>query len=275
MRTPPSTPLTLFANRRAMQWVAAVLWASALGWLLGSWGATQGWLSLPYTVDVPATLLCAALMLALGMAAAWRFWQLEQGHAQAARKDWLSVLLFKREEVDRAAQALEQIGELLESSQLARPTHNGPRTDMAVLHADQLQRISPELQPVLSRQSELRQHMQSFQARLVNLQVKFGRGDSIDALAYDLQPLSHEHQQLDSSLSQLFDELQALERARTDQWTQYHQQRAEQDPDAAWRGLLESALSQLEHARRALARSLDEAPPERRVRLDDYLGLRP
>jgi hypothetical protein len=116
--------------------------------------------------------------------------------------------------------------------------------------------------------------LQSLLARLVNLQVKFGRGDPLDALAYELQPLSQEHRELESRLGQLFEQLHAMERTRVDQLSQYREQQASQDPYGPWRLLLESALTQVEEARNLLAHSLDQAPPERSPHIDRYLGLR-
>lgn len=244
-------------------------------WLVASWAALHGWLTVTYEIDVPATLMLAFCLLVLGLLAIWRVGQLERGQTDITHKQWLSVLLIKRDEAEQAAQALELLCEALES--LDRAWLVTPERGVLPGTPDttRLDHISPSLEPVLSRQAALNHQMQSLQARLVNLQVKFGRGDSLDALAYDLNPLSHEYRQVESALNQLFGELQTIEHARADQLGRYHQERAHQDPYAPWRELLESALTQVEQARQSLARSLDQPPPQRSRSLDQYLGLRP
>lgn len=252
----------------------ALLSASAV-WLIVSWAAIRGWLTVTYEIDVPATLLLAFLLLSAGLLALWRVGQLESSQGDIAHKQWLSVLLVKRDEAEQAVQALESINDSLESLERAwldTPEH---AAQPVMQDSSRLKLISPELEPVLSLQTALNQQMQALQARLINLQVKFGRGDSLDALAYDLNPLSHEYRQLESALNQLFIDVQTIELARADQLNRYCLELNQQDPYAPWRELLESALQQTQQARQALARSLDQPPPMRTRSLDQYLGLRP
>lgn len=276
MSSQPISPLSLRSNARVWRLSAAVLLLATAVWLIGSWAATHNWLDLPYVIDVPATFLLALVLLALGLLAAWHSWQLEQAQAHDGHKQWLSVLLVKREEAEQAVDAIESLFDALELLQQAwRPGSEDQSPLIALTHASPLNLISPALQPVLSLQPEVTQQLQSLQARLVNLQVKFGRGDSLDTLAYDLQPLSQEYRHLESALNQLFSELQSLERHRIDQLDRLHQQQSAQDPYAEWRMQVESALAHVDRARQALARSLDQTPPARAPHLDDYLGLRP
>lgn len=275
MHTPPDTRSSLLTDARAWRWGAISLLLTTVAWLVGSWAATQGWLPVNYEIDIPATLLCAVVLLMMGLAATWRGWQLALARAQASHKQWLSVLVVRREEAEQAAEAIESLCDALESLQHAWHPLTERLGQTASTEAGRLDLISPALQPVLSQQSELGEQLQSLQARLVNLQVKFGRGDPLDALAYDLHPLSHEYRQLESTLSQLFEQLQSMERTRVDQLNQYRQQQSSQDPYAPWRVLLESALTQVEQARALLARSLDQAPIQRSPHIDQYLGLRP
>ena len=275
MHTPPDTQPSLLTDARIWRWGAIALLLTTLAWLMGSWAAIQGWLSVSYDIDIPATLLCAVTLLLMGLAAAWHGWQLALAQVQASHKQWLSVLLVRREEAEQAAEAIESLCDALESLQHAWHPLTERLGQTASNESGRLDLISPALQPVLSQQSALGEQLQSLQARLVNLQVKFGRGDPLDALAYDLHPLSHEYRQLESTLSQLFDQLQSMERTRVDQLNQYRQQQSSQDPYAPWRVLLESALTQVEQARTLLASSLDQAPPQRSPHIDQYLGLRP
>ena len=260
--------ITWLANAGIWRWAAtACLIATAL-WLTGSWAAMSGGLSLGYEVDVAATLLCALLLLIMGMLAAWRGWQLGLEDAQAANKLWLSVLLVRREDAEQAAESIEALQRAWQpvTEHLQHPA--SPDTT-------RLDHISPDLQPVLARQSGLAQQLQTLQARLVNVQVKFGRGDPLDALAYDLLPLSDEYRQLESTLGLLFNELQAIDALRIDQLRQYRQHLASQDPYAPWRILLDTAMMQVAQARDLLARSLDQPPPMRPTHIDEFLRLRP
>lgn len=272
--TRPDHPASRLANARAWRWTASACLAATAVWLLGCWAALVGGLSLGYDVDVPASLLCALLLLALGMLSAWRGWQLGLVDLQASNKRWLSVLLVRRQDAEQAAEAIEALCEALEALQRAWQPMPEQRPPMLATDVARLDHISPELQPVLARQADLTQHLQAFQARLVNLQVKFGRGDPLDALAYDLHPLTDDYRQLEASLSQLFDELQSIEALRSDQLRQYRQHLGSQDPYAPWRNLLDTALTQLEQARALLASSLDQPPPQRSTHIDQFLGLR-
>ncbi len=268
--TPP-----LLSHPRLWRWGASACLIATTLWLMGSWASLTGRLRLGYEVDMAATLLCACVLLVMGMLSAWRAWQLGVEEIQASSKLWLSVLLIRRDEAEQAAEAIDALCDALETLQRAWQPVTEQRPHAEATDAARLDHISPELQPMLARQSELNQHMQSLQARLVNLQVKFGRGDPLEALAYDLHPLSDEYRQLDSCLRQLFDELQTTETVRRDQLQQYRQHLASQDPYAPWRALLETALTQLEQARTLLARSLDQPPSGRPTHIDQFLGLRP
>lgn len=275
MHSPHTPPSNWLADARIWRRCCVILLAATVVWLLGSWVATRGWMAPSYEIDVPATLLCALLLLLVGLAAGWRSVQLATELTHASHKQWLSVLLVRRDEAEQAAEAIDSLCDALESLQRAcRPLPHQTGA-MVNVESERLHRISPDLHPVLAQQAELTRQLQSLQARWVNLQVKFGRGDSLDALAYELQPLSHEHRQLESSLTQLFEQLQGLEHERVTQLDLYRQQAASQDPAAAWQTLLESALTQVDQARTLLARSLDQVAPERSPHIDQYLGLRP
>jgi len=274
MNTSPDTSPWLM-DARPWRWGSVALLLATVLWLTGSWAAARGWLSLSYDIDVPATLLCALLLLLLGLGAGWRCWQLSLGETHAAHKQWLSVLLVRREQAEQAAQAIDALSDALESLQQAWQPLTQQLGYITANETGRLDLISPTLAPVLSDQSDLAMHLQSLQARLVNLQVKFGRGDPLDALAYELTPLSDEYRQLESRLGQLFERLQAMEQKRVDQLSQYRELQASQDPYAPWRLLIESALTQVEEARNLLAHSLDQAPPQRSPHIDRYLGLRP
>jgi signal transduction histidine kinase len=276
MMTPSTdTPSSWLTDARAWRWVCAALLLATVAWLMGSWVATRGWLSLRYDIDMPATFLCALVLLLLGLGAGWQCWQLTGGQTQATHKQWLSVLLVRREQAEQAAQAIESLGDALESLQQAWQPLTEQLGHVTAAETSRLDLISPDLEPVLSVQSEMSGQLQSLQARLVNLQVKFGRGDPLDALAYELTPLSHEVRDLESRLGQLFEQLQAIERTRVDHLSLYRDHQASQDPYGPWRLLLESALTQVEEARNLLAHSLDQAPPHRSPHIDRYLGLRP
>lgn len=274
MNTSPDTSPWLM-DARPWRWGSVALLLATVLWLTGSWAAARGWLTLSYDIDVPATLLCALLLLLLGLGAGWRCWQLSLGETHATHKQWLSVLLVRREQAEQAAQAIEFLGDALESLQQAWQPLTERLGHVTSADTHRLDLISPALTPVLSEQSAVSLQLQSLQARLVNLQVKFGRGDPLDDLAYELHPLSQEHRELESRLGRLFEQLQAIERSRVDQLSQYREQQASQDPYGPWRLLLESALTQVEEARNLLAHSLDQAPPERSPHIDRYLGLRP
>ena len=272
-RSPPALQASSAPQR--WRWGAAACLIVAFVWLIGSWAIASGIWSVNYEVDMAATLLCALVLLLACTVAAWRAWQLGGDEAQASNKLWLSVLLVRREEAEQAAEVIESLCDALEGLERAwQPaTDQLPRPNTS--EVARLDQISPELQPVLARQTHLAQQLQSLQARLVNVQVKFGRGDPLDALAYDLQPLSDEYRQLESTLSHLFDELQAIEKRRADQLDWYRQQQDSLDPYAPWRAQLETALSQMALARTLLARSLDQEPPLRPTHIDEFLGLRP
>lgn len=272
-RPEPNAPLLL--NARTWRWGAMACFVTTALWLLGSWAAVRGLWSPGYEVDIAASLLFALVLLIAGMLAAWRGWQLTMAETLASNKLWLSVLLVRRDNAEQAAEAIENLCDALETLQRAWQPASELRAASTSTDLTRLDLISPELQPVLARQSALTQQLQSLQARLVNLQVKFGRGDPLDALAYDLHPLSDEYRQLESTLRQLFEELQAIEHSRAHQLDQHRQQQASQDPYAPWRTLLETALTQVEQARDLLARSLDQAPPMRSPHIDQFLGLRP
>jgi hypothetical protein len=269
-----SSPSSI-TGARLWRWGTFALLLATVIWLSGSWAAARGWLTLSYEIDMPATLLCALMLLLLGLATGWRCWQLSLGQTHAAHKQWLSVLLVRRDKAEQAAQAIESLSDALESLQQAWQPLTEQLGGVTSAETTRLDLISPALEPVLSEQAELSGQLQTLQARLVNLQVKFGRGDPLDTLAYELNPLSQEYRQLESRLSQLFERLQAIERTRVDQLSQYREHQASQDPFGPWRLLLESALTQVEEARNLLANSLDQAPPQRSPHIDRYLGLRP
>jgi len=271
----PEHPHPLLVNPRAWRWGAGACLITTALWLMGSWAALSGRWSLGYEVDVGATLLCAVVLLGFGLLATWRGWQLGVEEMQAAHKLWLSVLLVRRDEAEQAAEAIDALCDALETLHRAWQPVSAQAPHALAADAARLDHISPDLQPLLSRQSDLTQHMKSLQARLVNLQVKFGRGEPLEALAYDLQPLSDEYRQLNATLNLLFNELQATDTSRRDQLQQYRQHLASQDPYAPWRSLLETALTQLEQARILLARSLDQTPSGRPAHIDQFLGLRP
>jgi hypothetical protein len=263
------------SNARHWRLGAVACWLATALWLLGSWAVVSGAWAIGYEVDIAATLLCALLLLLAGLLTAWRGWQLGLDEAQASHKQWLSILLVRRDEAEQAAEAIESLCDALEDLQRAWQPVTGQRPPSSAPDVPRLDHISPALQPVLARQPGLTQQLQSLQARLVNVQVKFGRGDPLDALAYDLHPLSDEYRQLESALSQLFSELQSIEEQRADHLQQYQAQLDSQDPYAPWRTRLQAALTQVEQARALLARSLDQDPPLRPTHLDEFLGLRP
>ena len=268
---PPHAP----SLAQRWRWGAVLCLIATIVWLVGSWAIASGAGSVSYEVDMAATLLCAIGLMLAGTLAAWRAWQLGHDEAQASNKQWLSVLLVRRDEAEQAAEAIESLCDALEDLQRAWQPATGQLPRSNTIELARRDQISPVLQPVLARQPALAQLLQSLQARLVNVQVKFGRGDPLDSLAYDLQPLSDEYRQLESTLRHLFDELQSIEQQRADQLQRYRQHQDSQDPYAPWRVQLETALEQVTQARTLLARSLDQEPPLRPTHIDAFLGLRP
>jgi hypothetical protein len=275
MNTSTDSSSPWLTDARWWRWGAMALMAASVAWLGSSWAAVRGWLSLSYDLDIPATLLCALVLLLLGLAASWRAWHLSWQQNQSTHKQWLSVLLVRREQAEQAAQAIESLSEALESLQRAWHPETQKLGHVASHDAQRLELISPTLEPVLSQHTDLTAQLHALQARLVNLQVKFGRGDPIDALAYELNPLTQEYRQMESRLAHLFEQLQALELTRVNQLNLYRDHMASQDPYAAWRLQLEAALTQVDEARTLMAHSLDQAPPQRSQHIDRFLGLRP
>ena len=236
----------------------------------------RGLLPLGYEVDVPATLLCAIALCMLAGWAAWTSWHRERELLESAQRQWLSLMMVRREDAETAAEHLESVCDLLEALvQSWHPVAINHPLPPALVRSERLDHISPALAPWLSRRSELEHHLHALQAGLVNLQVKFGRGDPLDALAYDLSTLSDEYQQLASTLESMLNTLQDLESQREQALAQHHSRLTSEDPYAPWRHTINSALAHMETSRTLLARSLDKPLSPRPPHLDQFLGLRP
>lgn len=263
------SPLSV-PHRSLWPWLSAALWLALLLWIVAGWAAVAGHWSLGYAVDGAATLLMAApLALAAGLATR-QAQRHALAHAQDAHKQWLSVLLVKRDQAELAADALEVLRDsLARLSDACRPPDANGADAPAVGPASEATRWQPDLLQVVAQEDVLRPLTHAVRARLINLQVRIGRGDPLESLSFEIQPLADEFQQIERTLQSLFQQVDTLVKA----CEAPSAPAGVPDPLADLRPWVHSAIDEATRVRELLASTLDQPLPPAPSTLDEALGL--
>ena len=250
--------------------LSRLLWLALLVWIAAGWAAVAGHWSVGYPVDAAATMLMALPLAAAAMVSAWQGQRLALLQAQATHKQWLSVLLVKRDQAERAAETLETLCESLDL--LARRCRQPTAQDAPVplpterAHAPLNEAL---IVPLVEQEQALRPLLQAVRARLINLHVRMGRGDPVEGLGFEVQSLADEFQQVEHRFNTVFGHVNRMQQQLDD----LAHTESLPDPYGELRPWLQSALDDLAQARRLLAETLGQPLTPSPSGLDDALGL--
>lgn len=229
---------------------------AGLCWLTGLALASGDLWHPPYPIDLPLSLVVAA-MLTLASSVLWHLFarQVRQ-EAMAGRKQWLKLLLVQRQEVETALQKLvashTHVSEVIAASD--QPRLQEIWTDVAS-HARDVH--SEQLASALAMQASLSAGLEDLSGHMRGLQIQFSQGAHQNQLIYQLHDVLSSFETLISQSNTAWSQLSKL---------QAHQPHAlagqDMQPEQqfeAWRQNLRALQKQLRAIEQSLRVGLGEA----------------